>query len=279
MGGSINGSQIFGTYPSSLGDDSDVGVGRGTLVPGTSWEALWNGVGEWLGVPPDQMSTVLPNRDNFAANQLITQSELFVEPIPLTSSPTPSPSPPPPPPTPPRCGNGVGDWNLVFRQTAGTYLSPVSCPLWPRPTHAARPPPFIGASRTYVLTERRGGILLHQVSGWASHNSNDPNSDNFSILDTLEAFRLDTGKFELSLVWPDTPSASGAQIWRQSTNPVTATIGLVEGYEPVDLTYTGNGWRGLDKNGNQALLDGAAGGWWYAVGSGQVSPFSVFCIM
>ena len=138
MGGSVNGSQIFGTYPSSLGDDSDVGVGRGTLVPGTSWEALWNGVGEWLGVPPDQMSTVLPNRDNFAANQLITQSELFVEPIPLTSSPTPSPSPsptsspspPPPPPTPPpttpRCGDGVGDWNLVFRQTAGTYLSPVS---------------------------------------------------------------------------------------------------------------------------------------------------------
>ena len=122
---------------------------------------------------------------------------------------------------------------------------------------------------------------MHQVSGWASHNSNDPNSDNFSILDTLEAFRLDTGKFELSLVWPDTPSASGTQIWRQSTNPVTAAIGLVEGYEPVNLTYTGNGWRGLEKNqrDNQALLDGSGNSWWFAVGSGQVSQFSEFCIM
>jgi len=38
-GGAVKGGQILGDYP-SLGEDSDVNIGRGRLIPTTAWEQV-----------------------------------------------------------------------------------------------------------------------------------------------------------------------------------------------------------------------------------------------
>lgn len=65
MGGALQGGQVFGKYPSSLKKEYELNIGRGRLLPTTSWEALWLGVLQWLGVNENQMATVLPNLANF----------------------------------------------------------------------------------------------------------------------------------------------------------------------------------------------------------------------
>jgi len=65
--GDLKGGQIFGEYPDDLTDSGDQIVGRGgVVIPSTPWEALWNGVAEWLGLDTDNdLETVLPNRAPF----------------------------------------------------------------------------------------------------------------------------------------------------------------------------------------------------------------------
>ena len=48
LGGAVNGSRVLGQYPWDLEDE--VNVGRGRLIPTTSWEALWHSVCQWFGV-------------------------------------------------------------------------------------------------------------------------------------------------------------------------------------------------------------------------------------
>ena len=54
---------MLGRYPSSLGEDAT--ASRVRMIPTTSWEAVWHALAAWLGVESAQMSTVLPNLDNF----------------------------------------------------------------------------------------------------------------------------------------------------------------------------------------------------------------------
>merc|ERR1712224_914652 len=49
-GGGLDGGRILGTYPSNLGDDSELSAKRGRVIPTTPWEGLWKGVAEWYGV-------------------------------------------------------------------------------------------------------------------------------------------------------------------------------------------------------------------------------------
>merc|ERR1712166_1315641 len=62
---------------------------------------------------------------------------------------------------------------LVFRQTAGTYI---------------------------IKDE------------WKNKNSYDPTSDNYSILDQLEDFRDDSGKFDFMITWPQTSGADDPDV-------------------------------------------------------------------
>lgn len=55
-GGAVKGGQILGQYP-PLGEDSDVNLGRGRLLPTTSWEQVFNSIGEWFGVSSSDMDT------------------------------------------------------------------------------------------------------------------------------------------------------------------------------------------------------------------------------
>lgn len=74
VGGAINGSQIFGKYPSGLDNDGDLSIGRGRIIPTTSWEQVWHGLAQWFGVDDANLPTVLPNMDNF---DLLTKAHLF----------------------------------------------------------------------------------------------------------------------------------------------------------------------------------------------------------
>jgi len=84
MGGAVRGGRIHGQYPRTLGTDHALNAGRGRVIPTTSYEAVWHGIAEWMGVEQPDMATVLPNVRNFmdcdaAAEgcRVYDQSQLF----------------------------------------------------------------------------------------------------------------------------------------------------------------------------------------------------------
>ena len=73
LGGGVRGGQILGKYPDQL---KKVKNAHGKMESTTSWEALWSGVGEWLGLDPAQLAKVLPNAANFPKADLFTAEQL-----------------------------------------------------------------------------------------------------------------------------------------------------------------------------------------------------------
>ena len=70
-GGAVNGSQLFGSFPSSFIETSDVVISRnGRIIPTTPWESVWVGLSEWFGVESTSMAEVLPNFANFPAETI-----------------------------------------------------------------------------------------------------------------------------------------------------------------------------------------------------------------
>ncbi|MEM9052798.1 MAG: DUF1501 domain-containing protein, partial [Bacteroidota bacterium] len=64
MGGSVNGGQIYGTYPSlAIGGDDD--IGGAILLPTISTDEYFAELSRWFGVQNGDMSYVLPNIENF----------------------------------------------------------------------------------------------------------------------------------------------------------------------------------------------------------------------
>jgi len=76
LGGGVNGGHMLGAYPSRLTEEGDLVLKRGRVIPTTSWEAVWNGVAEWYGVPAADMEFVLPNSPNFPSG-LFSKDDLF----------------------------------------------------------------------------------------------------------------------------------------------------------------------------------------------------------
>ena len=77
LGGKVRGGQVFGEYPSDLGPEAPLNVGRGRFIPTRSWEAVWKGLAQWMGVEDGRLPEVLPNIGNFADNQLFSKDDLF----------------------------------------------------------------------------------------------------------------------------------------------------------------------------------------------------------
>merc|ERR1719203_1460610 len=78
LGGSMNGvgGKILGEYPDNLTDAGPLNIGRGRLIPTTSWDAIFNAVAQWAGVTEEaDLAEVLPNRNKF--NGLFTRKQLF----------------------------------------------------------------------------------------------------------------------------------------------------------------------------------------------------------
>lgn len=106
MGGKVRGGRILGDYPRPLSPKCPSWIGRGRFIPTTPWDAVWNGLANWLGVSDKDMDFVLPNRYNFnKCNDLFFDKDLFTDGVcdcnsacsgdPPSPLPNPTPTPPP----------------------------------------------------------------------------------------------------------------------------------------------------------------------------------------
>uniref|UniRef100_A0A7R9WHG4 DUF1501 domain-containing protein n=1 Tax=Pseudictyota dubia TaxID=2749911 RepID=A0A7R9WHG4_9STRA len=78
FGGSVAGGQVKGTYPEDLTDDGPLGLGRGRLIPKTPWDAVFNGLAEWVGVDAARMLDICPNKNAFPTGDIFSAADLFV---------------------------------------------------------------------------------------------------------------------------------------------------------------------------------------------------------
>ena len=77
IGGGLKGGRILGEYPSDLTASGPLVLKRGRVIPTTSWDAIINGVAQWIGVDSDSdLNAVLPNRDKFG-DDLFNINDLF----------------------------------------------------------------------------------------------------------------------------------------------------------------------------------------------------------
>jgi uncharacterized protein (DUF1501 family) len=63
LSGSLKGGQIYGEYPALAGGSND--LGRGRILPSTSVDAYMGELASWYGVPESEITTVIPNINNF----------------------------------------------------------------------------------------------------------------------------------------------------------------------------------------------------------------------
>jgi uncharacterized protein (DUF1501 family) len=77
FGGGVKGQQIVGLYPDNLTDDGPMTLGRGRMIPTTSWDAVFLPLAEWAGVGADELDKVCPNRDNFPTSHFTNAANLF----------------------------------------------------------------------------------------------------------------------------------------------------------------------------------------------------------
>lgn len=100
----------------------------------------------------------------------------------------------------------------------------------------------------------------------------------FSCLNKLEEFRTSDGYFQFLLEYPDATGVfeGAVNIWRQTSNPFTEqkTNGSTSeadatGFKAIKMDMPGYKGKGLEYNGNGAILDGTVnhGNWWLAVGA------------
>lgn len=80
FGGAVKGKRILGKYPDDLTSNGKQNIGRGRLIPTTPWDACFQGIADWLGIPMSHMNDVLPNREMFTttdASQMFTANDMF----------------------------------------------------------------------------------------------------------------------------------------------------------------------------------------------------------
>lgn len=64
MGGAVQGSRIYGDYPSLVAGNS-LDTGRGRLIPTTSVDEYFAEMALWFGVAPGELDAVVPNIERF----------------------------------------------------------------------------------------------------------------------------------------------------------------------------------------------------------------------
>lgn len=70
MGDSVNGGQVYGEYPSlALGNDNDLDVGDGVIIPTTAIDELYAELAKWFGADDKQIDILLPNLKNFRVDR------------------------------------------------------------------------------------------------------------------------------------------------------------------------------------------------------------------
>ena len=120
------------------------------------------------------------------------------------------------------------------------------------------------------------GLFTNKDAG--SKNPEDPDNKLYSILDQLEDYRNNDGKFQLKLCYPQLTWGKDGKIcneWIQSSNLYTEST--ITGFEKIFLAFDRNSnnddWRGLGKNlvGNDVavMMDDSpdTSNWFSAIGA------------
>ena len=78
LGGSVSGGQIHGQYPSDITTNGPLNIGRGRLIPTSSWENMFSPILQWMGVDSeDDLDYCMPNRIGTGA-QIFDINDVFV---------------------------------------------------------------------------------------------------------------------------------------------------------------------------------------------------------
>jgi uncharacterized protein (DUF1501 family) len=75
-GGGLKGAKVLGKYIDTFAETGAQNLGRGRILPSTSWDHIWCAIAEWLGVDDAGISRVVPNRARFP--DLFSKADLFV---------------------------------------------------------------------------------------------------------------------------------------------------------------------------------------------------------
>ena len=78
ISGSANGGEIYGKYPDLALNNSSTDLGRGRILPTTSVDQYMAELAYWYGVPNSEMSTVIPNINNFSSSFYSPNSPLGI---------------------------------------------------------------------------------------------------------------------------------------------------------------------------------------------------------
>ena len=110
----------------------------------------------------------------------------------------------------------------------------------------------------------------------SKHTGSNPETDyKYSRLDDVEEFgRTDEGFLQFKLEYP---TLSQTNIWKQTSNPVTASGRGVDGFEAISVEANGHGtsthsFKGLEHNsGSRNFIDGTVhhSNWFFSIGAYQ----------
>ena len=76
--GNINGGEIYGEYPDLALNNISTDIGRGRILPTTSVDSYMAELAYWYGVPNSEISTVIPNINNFSSSFVSPSSPLGI---------------------------------------------------------------------------------------------------------------------------------------------------------------------------------------------------------
>ena len=74
----IKGGEIYGKYPDLALNNSSTDLGRGRILPTTSVDSYMAELAYWYGVPNSEISTVIPNINNFSSSFYSPNSPLGI---------------------------------------------------------------------------------------------------------------------------------------------------------------------------------------------------------
>jgi len=170
--------------------------------------------------------------------------------------------------------------NLVKLWVKTSAKKPDTCPSPPSP------PPVLDCDATidedgYYLVFKHDSSTGQYWSkanadAESKHTGSNPETDyKYSRLDGVEEFgRTDEGFLQFKLEYP---TLSQTNIWKQTSNPVTASGRGVDGFEAISVEANGHGtsthsFKGLEHNSGSAnFIDGTVdhGNWFFSIGAYQ----------
>lgn len=133
-------------------------------------------------------------------------------------------------------------------------------------------------TRIFYQNSKSGTVLFTSYS----ECMNTQTEDKYSRLYLLDEFKSGDGKFEFMLCYPD--DTTHYNRWKQTNNPCNEYYDtsdgalFVEGYEEIEVAWTGNYWGGLARQNSEStaispcFLSGSVGheDWFYAIASSSV---------